>query len=302
MSVNFPSGSLDRQADAPSRLAAAELVELSGTDAATFAHTQFSSDVSALAAGDWQWSAWLNAQGRARHVFALLRPQSQQLIAWLPLGTAVGMAAQLARFVLRAKVTVRALGGWVLSEMTTEVSSRSELLEIDHGWAFEMPGNVRRCAALRFSHSPVVEAADNTARLVRWRLADIAAGMPWIADELSGVIVGPALGLAQFGAASTNKGCYPGQEIVARLHFRGGNKSHLLRITVAADAAPEPGAVIFADSVPSHRGVVLYSAPLSEGRSAALAVLPEVLGAATDLRLACGSHVEPIGGDFLTHA
>src|SRR5690349_15145114 len=82
----------------------AELIEIAGADAIAFAHAQFSSDVAALAAGAWQWSAWLSAEGRTRAVFAVLRVADDRLLVWLPLGGARAIADALARYVLRAKV------------------------------------------------------------------------------------------------------------------------------------------------------------------------------------------------------
>ena len=70
----------------------AELIEISGADAIAFAHAQFASDVAGLDVGAWQWSAWLNAQGRTRAVFALLRVAPDHLLLWLPLGGARGDA------------------------------------------------------------------------------------------------------------------------------------------------------------------------------------------------------------------
>src|SRR3954464_478418 len=92
----------------------AELIEIAGADAIAFAHAQFASDVASLAPGVWQWSAWLNAQGRTRAVFALLRTGSDHLLVWLPLGDAAQMRAALARFVLRSKVGITVRAGWSL--------------------------------------------------------------------------------------------------------------------------------------------------------------------------------------------
>ena len=94
----------------------AEIVQLSGPDAESFAQSQFSNDIAALPVESWQWSAWLDPQGRVRFLFALLHPQPGQLLAWLPRGDAKRMATELARFILRSRVKIEAMSGICLLE------------------------------------------------------------------------------------------------------------------------------------------------------------------------------------------
>lgn len=273
------------------RLAPAELVELIGIDAIAFAQAQFSSDVSMLGIGNVQLSAWLDAKGHARHVFVLLRPESQRLIAWLPLGSAADMAVELARYVFRAKLTISTLYDRDVFEASTLPDTSSPLAHA-RGWTFAMPGSLRRYATL-LPANPTAEAGD----LAAWRLADIADGLPWLDSERVGAITGAALDLARFAAISTTKGCYPGQEIVARLHFRGGNKRHCYRLRITDASVPEPGTAIRADSLPAQRGIVLYAARVA-GLTEALAVMPEVLESAFDLELDDGARIDMVSRDF----
>ncbi|MBW8075408.1 MAG: hypothetical protein GJU74_08510 [Metallibacterium scheffleri] len=67
-----------------------------------------------------------------------------------------------------------------------------------------------------------------------WR-CEIDTGWPWLPDTALDALMPPALGLEHLGAVSFDKGCYPGQEIAARLHYRGGNKRHLVTLAGAAD-------------------------------------------------------------------
>jgi Predicted aminomethyltransferase related to GcvT len=69
-----------------------------------FAHSQFSSDVSALPPLHWQWSSWLSAKGRVRAVFQLLRVSETEVLLVLADGGAEALAAELQRFVFRRKV------------------------------------------------------------------------------------------------------------------------------------------------------------------------------------------------------
>lgn len=252
-------------------LGSAHLLMLAGTDAVSFAHAQFTSDVKSLADHHWQWSAWLDPQGRARHFFLLMRTGPDHLIAWLPLGGSEGMREGLARFVFRSAVKVEAPAGWTLrsappADFTTPLGAR-QVGSPQDGYCVVLPGPSQRVAWIAPSGDTQAASAD----LERWRLDDIAASLPLLAPELGGEFVPQALDLERLDAIRFDKGCYPGQEIAARLHFRGGNKRQLQRLRVHGPA-PAIGAVVFGgEGQPVGR--VLYSASDSAGSSMALAVL-----------------------------
>ncbi|GAA0704774.1 folate-binding protein [Dokdonella soli] len=273
----------------PAPLCPAELLALSGADATSFAHAQFTSDVKALAAGDWQWSAWLDAQGRVRSFFALLHPEPSCLLAWLPLGGAEPMREALARFVFRAAVKLETRS-WTLHAMeradVPTALQPHEVIAHDGGQLLRQPGTPDRIAWIAPTHA---SSADPEA-LSRWRLADIEAGLPLLAPELSGEFVPQALDLESVDAIRFDKGCYPGQEVAARLHFRGGNKRHSQRLRVHG-APPPPGMAILGEAGRAV-GQVLYSAAERDGTSAALAVLESTSSSPSSLVTATGSRVE----------
>lgn len=254
----------------PIPLGRAELIEISGADAVAFAHAQFGSDVQGLAPLSWQWSSWLTAQGRTRCVFALLRTTPDRLLIWLPLGDASAIRDALARFVLRAKVRIALREGWSLcrlDEPGLDGGSR-QIVDRHGGFAFAQPGPQERTAWL----APAVGDFD-PAGLAAWRLADIAAGLPWLDVATRDEFVPQALGLERIEAVRFDKGCYPGQEIAARLHFRGGAKQRLYRLTLPGDVPEPAGTAITAGG--ARVGTVLYGAPLSETTYQALAILVE---------------------------
>ncbi len=257
----------------PISLCPAELLILHGADATAFAHAQFSNDVKSLAPGAWQWSAWLDAQGRVRFFFALIRAEPSRLIAWLPLGGAQAMREALARFVMRAAVRIDMCADWHVhaldaDERATGLSNLQQITPHGGGFAFALPGADERIVLL----APHAGCPDSPDALNRWRQADIAAGLPLLAPALAGEFVPQALDLERLGAIRFDKGCYPGQEIAARLHFRGGNKRHLQRLRIDG-VAPLTGALILDDSGATV-GKILYSAAMSDDESAALGVLP----------------------------
>ncbi|HUD42430.1 MAG TPA: folate-binding protein [Dokdonella sp.] len=239
-------------------LSAAQAVLIEGADAIAFANAQFTIDVAALAEGRWQWCAWLDAQGRALHVFALLRTRGDALLAWQPLGDAETMRAALARYVFRAKVTLRTLHDWTVRSLDAAQSTHPAPRTIAYqgdGYAIALEGDAR----IAWLGPGAIESVDADA-FDRWRRADVAAGLPLIDAATRASFTPQALDLERIGAISFGKGCYPGQEIAARLHFRGGNKRCLRAFAFAADVeAPAPGTpIVAADG--TAKGSVLYAA------------------------------------------
>src|SRR5690349_11660512 len=130
----------------PTALCRALLLSIEGKDAVAFAQAQFTSDVTALAEEQWQWSAWLDAQGRARAVFALLRVDAGRLLAWQPLGDAVAVRDALRRYVFRSAVRVEAVDGWAVHRLDTAPPDAGRIATVDGGYRLALPGARPRTA------------------------------------------------------------------------------------------------------------------------------------------------------------
>lgn len=197
----------------------AQILALEGPDALTFAHAQFSSNVDRLQIGRWQFSAWLDPKGRVRFFFHLARLAEQRLVLLLRGGQAEVMSAALQRYVFRARVKIDALelqalgSGPAMPLYSTQSDDRGALL--------------LGCGAHSLKSGVAVEPDD------AWRLAQIRNLWPWLPDDALEQWLPPALGLDRLGATALDKGCYPGQEIVARLHYRGGHKRHLRHVQLS---------------------------------------------------------------------
>lgn len=261
-----------------------ELLELAGADAVSFAQAQFSSDVRALADNHWQWSAWLSPKGRVRAFFQLLRNDRDHLRLLLRGGTASELAEALQRFVFRAKVELSpiedvsavALSGTdEIQAIADHVPTGFALQRANNVTVLVMPGQSPRWLGLvNGSNGPAMSAQD----LDRWRLSDIRAGLPEMAPVLHEQLLPTWLGLDRLGAASVSKGCYPGQEIVSRLHFRGGNTRSLYRIGIETARPPHPGDAIRMESADGSLAGQIVQAALASGRRfEALASLQDAL-------------------------
>lgn len=225
-----------------------QVLELTGADAAALAHAQFCNDVLALPDGHWQWNAWLSPQGRVRAFFHLLRIDAGAIVLVLRGGDAEWLRVELSRYVFRAKVQLRVANDSSLgaitdaAETTTIVDALPEAsMIVTHAGVamLSMPGDPPRWLQLGRD-----EAATDAGALERWRLTDIRAGIPEIGAELRDRLLPQWLGLDRLGAISVSKGCYPGQEIMARLHFKGGNKRSLYRLRWPGNEIFAPGTLL----------------------------------------------------------
>lgn len=198
----------------------AQAIRLEGPDAIAFAQSQFTSQVTALPNGQWQFSSWLDAQGRVRNLFHLARLSDEQLLIVLRGGDATNFFEALRRFVFRSRVKLSVLEEKYLA---TGEALPMHIIDVD--------SDIIRLGC--GSHSLLItsDAVNDNA----WQLAQLRAGWPWLPDAALNVLLPPALSLHRLGAVALDKGCYPGQEIVARLHYRGGNKRHLHRVQLSRD-------------------------------------------------------------------
>lgn len=234
----------------------AHTIEISGTDAVAFAHAQFSSPVDRLAVGHWQFSAWLDARGRVQALFHLARRDDQALTLLLRGGDGEATATALQRYVFRSRVSIRCAaprqlhGGPPAPEHA--LCDRNGMLGLGCG-----------------GYSMQLATPDDDA-LRDWRTQQLRAGWPWLPEAQLGQWLPPALSLHRLRAVVTDKGCYPGQEIVARLHFRGAHKQHLCSLASAA-AMPVGELLHVADREAGH---VLDAVPVECGFEA-LAVLDD---------------------------
>jgi len=200
----------------------AHTLSLEGPDAIAFAQAQFSSKVDTLAVGRWQFSAWLDPHGRVRALFHLARVGDDKLLLLLRGGHADALAGDLRRFVFRSRLTISASSTCVLA---SGAALPLHEVVID-GQDIALGGDTH---ALRVvSTGP----GDDAWRPAQWRM-----GWPWLPDATLGTCLAPSLSLHRLQAVAVDKGCYPGQEIVARLHFRGGCKRHLHGVTLSQPVA-----------------------------------------------------------------
>jgi folate-binding protein YgfZ len=248
-------------------------LEARGADAAAFLHAQLSRAVADLDPSVAPLAGWADARGRVRALVRVCRlPERWLLIA--PRGGADELLKKLRLYVLRAKVALAPADD---VGVTALLGTDDEWLAARDVRAADTPPNrlVRRgeVALLRIGPSywqavgPASALASLTAGLreadeTEAALAEIALGIPAITAALAERYVAQMLNLDVLDAVSFDKGCYPGQEVIARVHNLGGVKRRARRY--AAPAEPPPiGTAVLAGG--TQVGEVVRSAAAGSG-------------------------------------
>lgn len=243
------------------------VVALRGADASRFAQSQFMGDVAALAPGHWQWNGWLTPKGRTIALFALLKLDEADLRLLLADAAPEGFAEALSRFVFRSKLRVAHEPGLhVAGGFHAPPSAQaSAFARTDGEGGIELDlGGDGGARTLRAGAAPAPQEAGVAAR---WKAFDLAHGLPRLDPAQAGQWTPQQLSLDRLRAYSVKKGCYPGQEIVARTHFLGQAKRGLFRLSAASELGA--GEEVLSADAPRAVGQVVCSAG-HEG----LAVMP----------------------------
>lgn len=241
-------------------------IALDGVDATAFAQAQFANDVTGLMPGHWHWNAWLTPKGRVIAVFALLKLAEDRLLLILLDHPADEFATQLRRFVFRRKLKIETLIDWHVSGALAEPENASgaQIAQKDGEIELDFGGHGGpRC--LRIALNPV---APEPSAAQEWASYDLRHGLPRLSAAQREQWTPQQLSLDRLQAYSVKKGCYPGQEIVARTHFLGKAKRGLTLFE--ADGVVEPGALVSDGS----RDIGEIVSTLAGKIALALAVLP----------------------------
>jgi tRNA-modifying protein YgfZ len=195
-----------------------------GVDSGKFLQGQLSADVSRLQVGESTIAGLHNREGR---VFALLRVvvvTSAEILAVLPRELVTETIARLQKYILRSKTSLQdasdqlvIFGSWHRAASSPDCVARLP-------WGASREISI--CARTNdWKDSGTASAATRRA----WAAADIAEGIPQVYRVTSEAFVSQMLNLDVLGAIAFDKGCYTGQEVIARAHYRGRVKRRMRR-------------------------------------------------------------------------
>lgn len=270
------------------RLGREGVLHVAGDDARAFLHGQLTNDIEHLAPDRARLAGWCTAKGRLLAT-ALVVPVESGFFLLLPRELVPLVAKRLRMFVLRAKVTLEdASERWAQFGLFGDAALPALAAQ-----GVEIPDQAH--AVVRAGDAIVVRVGADRARLLapapgpgalierlgaaeadeaRWQLEDIRMGLPQIVAATQDLFVPQMLNLEAIAAVDFKKGCYPGQEVVARAQFRGQVKRRMVRARMPAGATLTPGQDLFSDDQPGQPSGTVISAAPGNGGSELLAVIP----------------------------
>ena len=241
------------------------LLRVSGADAVAFLQGQLSTDIEKLTPGVSQLSSWSNAKGRVVMVLRLLQ-RDDAIYLSLPAALLAAVKKRLSMYVLRSKVTLEDASGTLarlgltgsdapalLQKAGITVSAAIDAVaESDGAQIIRLPGETPRyaiygqAAAIEKLRAPLESLGAQRGSEDAWALTKIQAGEPTVYPETTEHFVAQMLDLDKLSAIDFKKGCYIGQEVIARAHYRGAVKRHMVRAESRTTVPLRPGTDIHA--------------------------------------------------------
>lgn len=235
------------------------VIRIGGEDAPAFLHSQLSNDIAGIGGSDARLAAYCTPKGRMLASLVVWRETtdaSSPLLAMVRADLAEALVKRLRMFVLRARVHFETAALRVFGACRPQDAGAGE--EEMESAAGPVPWRVKRDGDLAFLSAPasaagarrmwIVALRDTDAvalakrvqlplgSAVRWQAQDIAAGLGWVEQGNMELFIPQSLNYDLVGGVSFSKGCYPGQEVVARTHFRGSVKRRAFPATAVLPA------------------------------------------------------------------
>jgi folate-binding protein YgfZ len=258
------------------------LIALTGEEAAHFLHNQLTSDVENLGSAEACLAGYCTAKGRLLATLLCWRT-GDVIMLQLPRQIQAAVQKRLQMFVLRAKAKLRdASDEYVVLGLAGHAASNALT-----AWFPQLPaapyhkqesdaGTLIRVAdadgapryqwitssAAAINAWPVLTGTLSAAGPCAWRLSEIHAGVPCVTQATQEQFVPQMINFELIGGVNFKKGCYPGQEIVARSQYLGKLKRRMLLASVAS-AVARPGTEVFAADDPDQPCGMIVNAEIS---------------------------------------
>lgn len=296
--LNFPESNNKVIDNIITDLSHLDIIEISGNDAEDFLHGQFTTSIKQLSNNHCQFSAWCNPKGQVKVTFFIYR-HKERFIILLPAKLKESFLKQLQMYILRADVKLTDKSDELIriGLQTNEATLFADLIASNPGQQDEaIMDNDLYCLRLplqgdaRNAHRTIlIGSVDRQMTLWQelikhatpvgtaiWECLDIQAAYPWISTQTTQKFLPQMLNLDLIDGLDYQKGCYPGQEIIARLHFRGQLKRSLYLATCTLESCseiePEIGDPLYANNEEQSVGTVI-NAQRSEDKYYLLAVI-----------------------------
>ena len=241
-----------RKGSVISLLSSFSLIHVSGEDAQTFLQGQLSSDIRELTGANGQFSSYSTAKGRVLASCLLWKFGSDYYIL-LSADIAQAICKRLSMFIMRSRVTIMLSPGHVLIGLngphadawlgaqleSLPVAPLSLVSAAEGALCLRLPGGAL-LLALESGQAAKWQSPDPGSLAVigpeAWSLLDIGAGIPWVEQNTQEQFVAQMINMDVIGGVSFSKGCYSGQEIIARTRYLGKIKRRMYRVQFSREA------------------------------------------------------------------
>jgi folate-binding protein YgfZ len=218
-------------------------LRISGADSASFLQGQMTLDLLKLPQGQLGFTAFLSPKGR---VIANARVLKLEDAVWLilPLTMTQILLQRLKLFVLRSKVVIEDLSEDKIVLGLTDPSlalTNETPASLEDAWPYAAWRWITIRERANCGHIKVDYEAESL-----WVQRDIESGLAWVLPVSREAHIPQMLNLDLHEGIGFQKGCYTGQEIVARTHYLGQLKRRLFKVECQSDELPEPGTLLYA--------------------------------------------------------
>jgi len=282
------------------------VIQAQGADAGKFLQGQVTQDVLSMNEIEARAGAYCSARGRLLANFVMLRPTPDTWWLLTHAGLVEALVKRLKMFVLRARCAVSVRGDLAVLGATAGDLAMWQVKvngQGNHGAAAPLAYEVGWWGARTLQVEVAPNAAHQTAQgdeaLQSWRLADVMSGWPWIEPATVEQFVPQMVNFELLGGVNFRKGCYPGQEVVARSQYRGTLKRRmgLFRLNLVAGAAPPAATELFHSEDPGQPAGLVVNAVADPFEGSKVWMLAEVKLAA----LSSGTlHLGGVDGPLLS--
>ncbi len=253
------------------------LFRISGDEAEDFLQGQLSNDLTELGPDQCQFHAYCNPKGRA---LALLRLMRHDNGFWMLVPHVIGqqLVTRLRMYVLRAKVVIEqavdhrifCLAGHLESEYTLPDSIER----------YSVDGIIKRQVVIVSTETDPAPISEICHRWTcgdysTWRMVDILSGIPQVFAQTTEAFIPQMINLDLVNGVSFKKGCYPGQEIIARLRYLGKLKQRMLVGKIEDDECPGAGTPVFSEDKPNQKaGTIIDAVSIGKRQHIFTAMVP----------------------------
>lgn len=247
------------------RLTHLAAIRFSGADAGSFLHSQLSADVLALDHGGSTFACYCEPKGRVLALMLVQRVDDAYIVV-MSSTLAVAVIERLKIYRMRSKVDFDKLEGHAISIIhdgdapgLARTGAYTVQIPEYEDWIAVTPHDETKSSGTDLRND--------------WKVTELSRGITWLNEETSGEFLPQMLGFEDLGAVNYKKGCYPGQEIVARTHYLGKVKRHPRVLKCNLRHCPKPmDKVRISDDCLGYDAVVADCATGADGKTCLLVV------------------------------